>query len=99
MVNENKIRDLLALNLELLEPGLVHIETEHKLPNLHGSWGSIDILARDAVGHSVIIELKRSDSSARSAYSRIVQIRCTVQDGTWTSESSSALLLGFNPLA
>lgn len=67
MFNENKIRDMLANNLELLEPGLVHIETEHKLPNLHGSKGSIDILARDSAGHRVIIELKRSDTSARSA--------------------------------
>jgi hypothetical protein len=59
MALEKTIRDLLVTRLDLLEPGLVHVETEHKLPNVHGSKGSIDILARDALGHRVIIELKR----------------------------------------
>ncbi|MCX5880331.1 MAG: endonuclease NucS, partial [Deltaproteobacteria bacterium] len=67
MAIEKTIRDFLVTRLDLLEPDLVHVETEHKLPNVHGSKGSIDILARDALGHRVIIELKRSNDSARSA--------------------------------
>jgi hypothetical protein len=64
---EAKIRDDLALNLERLEPGLALIAKEYPLQNAIGSGGFIDLLARDRFGHFVVIEVKRSDQSARSA--------------------------------
>ncbi|MFT3837947.1 MAG: endonuclease NucS [Myxococcaceae bacterium] len=67
MQPEARIRDHLARNLDLIEPGLTLIEAEFKLPNPAGAKGFIDILARDRLGHLVVIELKRSDEAARAA--------------------------------
>ena len=65
--NEATIRDNLANDLEVLEAGLALIETEHSLKNAQGTSGRIDILAKDRFGNRVIIEVKRSDASARQA--------------------------------
>jgi hypothetical protein len=64
---ESKIRDALAQNLEVLEPGLELVEKEYKLPNPLGGKGFVDILARDGFRVLVVVELKRSDSAARQA--------------------------------
>ncbi len=67
VLNEAKLRGHLAAHLDLIEPGLSLIEEEHRVKNEHGANGSIDILARDGAGDLVIIELKRSDQTARQA--------------------------------
>ncbi|MHC0433036.1 endonuclease NucS domain-containing protein [Streptomyces sp. O3] len=65
---ENVLRNALVQNLELIEPGLRPVQfEEYPLPNAHGTRGSIDILARDRHQMWVVIELKRSRSSARQA--------------------------------
>lgn len=64
---EERIRDFLAINLNTIESDLILVRKEYKLPNSLGSAGSIDILARDSLGHYVIIEIKRSDQAARAA--------------------------------
>ncbi|MFF8712199.1 endonuclease NucS domain-containing protein [Streptomyces sp. NPDC015184] len=65
---ENVLRNALVRNLELIEPGLRPVQLEeYPLPNAHGTRGSIDILARDRHQMWVVIELKRSRSSARQA--------------------------------
>jgi RecB family endonuclease NucS len=65
---EHIIRDALAQNLSVLEPDLVLVRTEYPVPAPNsGAGGRLDILARDQLGHYVIIELKRSDHSARDA--------------------------------
>ena len=63
-MSENAIRDELAMRLDLIEPGLVLLAKEYKLPNKAGSAGRIDILARDETGCLVVIELKRSNAAA-----------------------------------
>jgi hypothetical protein len=68
---EDKIRDYLADHLELLETGLVLVDKEHELHTSLGAGGRIDILARDIYGHVVVIEIKRSDQSARQALNEI----------------------------
>ena len=68
---ENSIRDQLAQRLEVLEPGLQLIAVEYLLPNQVGTKGFIDILARDSFGNRVIIELKRSNQSAREALHQV----------------------------
>lgn len=65
--SEADLRDQLAANPSVLEPGLKVMDTEYHLPNLFGAGGFIDILARDPLGLHVVIELKRSDATARQA--------------------------------
>lgn len=65
--SEDELRDHLAAHLELIESGLTLIKTEYRLRNIKGAGGYIDILARDDSGDLVVIELKRSDNSARQA--------------------------------
>lgn len=51
----------------MVEAGLVLVETEFALANPAGAGGFIDILARDPLGHYVVIEVKQSDQTARAA--------------------------------
>lgn len=69
--NEGEFRDFLVANLDLVEPDLELLEKEHVIENPAGSGGRVDILARDPYGHVVCIEIKRSDSSARSALNEL----------------------------
>lgn len=71
MVKESIIREKLSKSLFLLEDGLIFIEEEHPLPNKLGAKGFIDILAKDKFGNRVIIELKRSNQTARQALHEI----------------------------
>lgn len=73
MLNEAEIRDQLADRLALLEPGLTLLAKEHPLPNTLGSKGFIDILAKDQFGNRVIIEVKRSNATARQALHEILK--------------------------
>jgi len=68
---EDKIRDYLAANLELLESGLLLLHKEYIIKSPHGAGGKIDIIAKDRFGHFLIIEIKRSDQVARSALNEI----------------------------
>lgn len=64
---ETELRRFVAAHLDLIEPGMTLVAEEYPLQNQHGSGGFVDILARDASGDLVVIELKRSDQSARQA--------------------------------
>lgn len=72
---EKLIRDHLAANLEILEPEhrLSLVATEFHISNPQGADGFIDVLAKDAYETWVVIELKRSDSSARQALHEIAK--------------------------
>lgn len=95
---EAAMRDHLANNLEIIEPGLTLVRIEFPLSNPHGADGSIDILARDDSGDLVVIELKKADQTARQALHelekyvgllassqgvRIDQLRCILLSTTW----------------
>lgn len=64
---EARLRDELSNSLDLLEPGLALRAVEFRLPNRHGASGSIDILATDRFAAIVIIEIKKSNQTARQA--------------------------------
>jgi hypothetical protein len=66
-VHENDIRDRLAARLHLIEPRMTLLATEYALPSRHGTAGRIDILARDATGALVVLELKRTEAAAERA--------------------------------
>lgn len=69
--NEDGLRDYIAKHLELLEPDLALLDTEHSLPNATGAGGRVDILAKDGVGNYVCIEVKRSNNSARATLNEL----------------------------
>jgi hypothetical protein len=73
VLSEAEIRNQLANRLTILEAGLVFIAKEHPLPNTLGSKGYIDILAKDRFGNRVIVEVKRSNTTARQAIHEILK--------------------------
>jgi hypothetical protein len=64
---EDDLRDYLAQDLTIIEPGLQLIDKNFDVRNPHGASGTFDILGRDKHNNFVIIEVKRSDSAARHA--------------------------------
>jgi hypothetical protein len=95
---ERKLRDKLAQRLDLIEPNLTLLSIEEYLPNMEGSYGFIDILAKDKFGNIVIIELKRANSASRQAIHELFKyialikqnnsisankLRCIVISTTW----------------
>jgi hypothetical protein len=73
VLTESDLREQLVDQLEILEPGLTFLAKEHPLPNPFGSKGFIDILAKDRFGNRVIIEIKRSNNTARQALHEILK--------------------------
>jgi hypothetical protein len=69
-MHEHQIRDYIVENLHLLSPDLHFVEKEFRIEPVDGSRGYIDILAI-AASKYVILEIKRSDQSARSATNEI----------------------------
>lgn len=60
--SERELASLLAQDLHLIERGLVPVQEESTLPK-----GAIDILARDALGHLVVVEVKRRSAGLDAA--------------------------------
>ncbi len=85
-MNESDIRDLLVDRLECLEAGLQSLQKDQYIPSHIATRSFIDILARDAADHLVIVELKRSDGAAREAihevlkYVEAVKLHLAVRD-------------------
>ncbi|WP_281545895.1 endonuclease NucS domain-containing protein [Grimontia sp. SpTr1] len=72
-MNENKLRDLLVGNIDLLCSGLTVIKKEKYIPNHLGTRGFIDIYARDHDGKHVLIELKRTKAATREAIHELIK--------------------------
>lgn len=68
---EAPLRDLLASKIYTLEDGLVVLSAEEYIPSALGTRSFIDILAKDARGRWVLIELKRSQAASREAIHEI----------------------------
>lgn len=73
MVSESIIRDWLAEHLDRIEEGLTLVAKEFPLPNALGTRGFIDILAKDRFGLFTVIEVKRSDNTARQAIHELIK--------------------------
>src|SRR5450755_3128222 len=70
-MTESQLRDLIAKNITVIEPGLTLLNKEQYIPNSLGTKSFIDLYAKDAQGHHILIELKKSDASAREALHEI----------------------------
>ncbi|REH00984.1 endonuclease NucS domain-containing protein [Flavobacterium aquicola] len=105
-LSEATIRDYLAGQLDFIESGLTLLEKEHFLPNVSGSNGFVDILAKDRFNNFVVIEIKRSQQASRQTlqelfkyisllkqnyHARDSEIRCIIVSTHW-----SELLLPFS---
>jgi hypothetical protein len=90
---EDKIRNYLAARLEHLENGLNFIDKEYRLPNADGTGGKIDILAKDLYGHFVVIEIKRSDQTARQAIHEILKYAALFRISQGLDESKIRLIV------
>ncbi|MFT3932794.1 MAG: endonuclease NucS [Chitinophagaceae bacterium] len=77
---EDSYRDKLAENLGLLDPGLTLLGKEYYVPKGKLTKSFIDILARDADNNYVIIEVKRSNQSAREAIHEIYKYTQAIKE-------------------
>ncbi|CAH6923239.1 conserved hypothetical protein [Vibrio chagasii] len=70
-ITEFEIREKLAVNLDLLDPNLVLVKQEYAIILPDGRKGFVDILARDKFGCFTIIEIKKSNQTARSTVQQL----------------------------
>lgn len=90
---EVELRDYLAANLDLIEPGLSLVAKERFLRNDKGAAGFIDIFARSMSGQFVIIEIKRSNAAARQAIHEIVKYAALVKQNLLVKETEFRLVI------
>lgn len=98
MSKESIVRESVALNLKSLDPSLRLVAQEHYISMPDGSKAFIDILAKDDYGCFTVIEIKKSNQTARSATQQLYkyasflkkknrleesQIRCFILSTTW----------------
>lgn len=72
-MKEAKLRDLIAQDISKLKPGLTLLQKEKYIPNEHGTRSFIDLYAIDEKGRHVLIEIKRSNASAREAFHEVIK--------------------------
>ncbi len=78
-MKESALRDHIADNLDIIEPGLRLLAREYPLPCPDGASGRVDLLARDSFGNFVVIELKKSDQTARTALHELMKYLALLQ--------------------
>lgn len=76
---EHIIRDWLVEHPEFIERGLQVVEKEHYIFDEIGSNGFIDILCKDLYNNFVIVEIKRSDSTARQTFTEVFKYAELIQ--------------------
>lgn len=84
---EGRIRDWIAGHLEFISSGLKLIEKEFYLPDKSGSRGFVDLLCKDEFQNFVVIEIKRSDASARQTISEVLKYHALIKHNFMARES------------
>jgi hypothetical protein len=97
-VKESEIRNCVARHLHLVDPHLTLVKEEFGISFSDGRKAYIDILAKDQYGCLTVIEIKKSDQTARSAIQQMYKyasflkekhrieaskIRCFIVSTTW----------------
>jgi hypothetical protein len=97
-MKESTLRENIAINLGFLDPKLKLVAQEHYIKMPDGKKAYIDILAKDDFGCFTVIELKKSNQTARSAIQQLFkyasflkqknrleenQIRCVILSTVW----------------
>lgn len=84
---EGTIRDWLADHLDFIAPNLKLIQKEFYLPDEVGARGFVDLLCEDEYKNFVVIELKRSDASARQTISEVLKYHALIKHNFMARES------------
>jgi hypothetical protein len=92
-MKEFALRDHLAANLSMIEPGLVLLGKEHYLRNNDGTSGFVDILAKDSAGRLVVIEIKVDKSSEREAITELMKYVALLRNSTGRRYSELRLIV------
>lgn len=90
---ESKIRDWLSMNLNFIEPCLKLIGKEFHLPDSIGSKGFIDLLCTDRYNNYVIIEIKRSETSARQTITEVLKYISLIKHNFKARESEIRIIV------
>jgi hypothetical protein len=90
---EFKIVTWLSLNLPLLEHGLSLIQREYYLPDTIGSTGFVDLLCKDVYGNFVIVEVKRSNATARQAINEILKYHSLLKQKVRAKDSEIRVMI------
>lgn len=91
--SEDRIKDLLAADLSIIDKELKLIEKEYRLDNSNGAKGFVDILAMDAFNNLVIIEIKRSQASSREAIQEILKYVGLIKQNFKVRDSSIRVII------
>lgn len=92
-MNEDRLRDYLAENLQLFEAGLTLLKKEKFLPNNFGASGFLDILAKDQAGNFVVIEVKITKSAEREAFTELLKYMGLMKRHLGVKESEIRLFI------
>jgi Endonuclease NucS len=84
---ESTIRDWLADHLDFIAPRLKLIQKEYYLPDEIGARGFVDLLCEDEYCNFVVIEIKRSDASARQTISEVLKYHALIKHNFGARES------------
>ena len=72
-IKEAEIRENIAEYIKTLDPNLKVVAQEHYIKMPNGRTAYVDILAKDEFGCFTLIELKKSDQTARSAIQQLMK--------------------------
>lgn len=92
-MKEFALRDYLAANIQLIEPGLELLGKEHYLRNNNGTSGFVDILAKDEHKRLVVIEIKVDKSSEREAVTELMKYVALLRNSRGIRNSELRLIV------
>lgn len=92
-MKEFALRDYLAANMDLIEPGLELLGKEHYLRNNNGTSGFVDILAKDEYERLVVIEIKVDKSSEREAITELMKYVALLRNSRGLRNSELRLIV------
>lgn len=92
-MKEFALRDYLAANMDLIEPGLELLGKEHYLRNNNGTSGFVDILAKDEHERLVVIEIKVDKSSEREAVTELMKYVALLRNSRGLRNSELRLIV------
>lgn len=83
----------MARHLDLIEPGLTLIDKEKRLSNDKGAKGFVDLFAQSKSGQLVVVEIKRSNATAREALHELSKYAALVKENLLVKNSEFRLFV------